>query len=120
MVLSIIAIGLMIHCIASTYGSESSSGKAIAIAGFAATPMFIAGAIGFMPIFWFALVISIIAMSFAVYLLYTGITIVMAIPEERGFLFASAVLSVCMVILMVIMGGSVILWDIGAAPTFTD
>jgi hypothetical protein len=120
MVLSIIAIGLMIHWMASTYGSESSSGKGIAIAGFAATPMFIAGAIGFMPIFWLALVISIIAMSFAVYLLYTGITIVMAIPEERGFLFASAVLSVCMVILMVIMGGSVILWDIGAAPTFTD
>ena len=45
---------------------------------------------------------------------------VMNIPEERGFLFSSAVLAIAMVILICLMVGSVILWDFGAAPAFTD
>ncbi len=120
MVVSICAIGYMIHWMSSTYGSNSSAAKGIAIAGFSATPLFVAGAIGFMPVFWLALVISLVAVGWAVYLLYVGIPIVMHIPEERGFLFSSAVIAFCMVLLMVIMGGSVIAWDMGAAPSFTD
>ena len=103
-----------------TYGANSSLGKGIAIASFAATPLFIAGAIGFMPIFWVALTIGVSAVSYAVYLLYLGIPLVMDIPEERGFLFSSAVVAFCMVILIVIMCGSVIMWDMGAAPVFVD
>lgn len=120
MVASLCAIGYSIHWMASTYGSDSSTSKGIAVAGYTATPLFIAGAIGFIPVFWFALLIAIAAVSYAVYLLYLGIPIVMKIPEERGFLFASAVIAVCLVILIVIMAGSVILWDFGAAPAFTD
>jgi len=44
----------------------------------------------------------------------------MGIPEERGFLFSSAVVGVAMVILICMMVGSVILWEYGAAPAFTD
>jgi hypothetical protein len=120
MVVSIIAIGYMIHWMAATYGANSSVAKGIMIAGFTATPLFLAGAVGFYPLFWLDLCLGLIAVSYALYLLYKGIPIVLNIPEERGFLFASAVLAVCLVILMMIMGGSVILWDLGAAPVFTD
>ncbi|MGI9295433.1 MAG: Yip1 family protein [Pseudomonadales bacterium] len=120
MILSVIGIGFMIHWMATTYGAESSTAKGIAITGFAATPLFVAGAVGFLPVFWLALSIAIAAVCYAVYLLYLGIPAVMHIPEERGFLFASAVLAVCMVVLMMIMGGTVILWDMGAAPEFID
>ena len=120
MVASIIVIGYSIHWMAVTYGAESTTAKGVFIAGLAATPMFVAGAVGFLPVFWVALVIAIVAVSYSVYLLYLGIPIVMGIPPERGFLFASAVIAVCLVILMVIMGGSVILWDMGLTPHFTD
>lgn len=120
MVASVIAIGYMIHWMSQTYGADSSVGKGITIAVLSATPLFIAGAVGFSPIFWIALLIGVSAVCYAVYLLYLGIPIVMKIPEERGFLFSSAVIAFCMVILMVIMGATVILWDMGAAPSFTD
>lgn len=120
MVASIVAIGYMIHWMAATYGAQSTVAKGIMIAGFTATPLFLAGAVGFYPIFWVDLCLGLIAVSYALYLLYKGIPIVFHIPEERGFLFASAVLAVCLVILMTIMGGSVILWDMGATPVFTD
>ena len=55
-----------------------------------------------------------------VYLLYVGIPTVMNVPKERGFLFASAVVAVCLVILIAIMGASVILWDMGFAPEYTN
>lgn len=120
MVAAVCAIGYMIHWMSSTYGADSSVSKGIAIAGFSATPLFIAGVIGFIPVFWLALLIAVTAVSYSIYLLYMGIPIVMKIPEERGFLFSSAVVAICVVFLMVIMGGSVILWDMGAAPRFTD
>lgn len=120
MIASVGAIGFMIHWMSQTYGADSSVAKGVAIAGFSATPLFISGAVGFIPIFWLALLIGVSAVCYAVYLLYLGIPTVMGIPEERGFLFSSAVVAFCLVILMVIMGGTVILWDMGAAPSFVD
>lgn len=114
------AIGYFIHWMADTYGAESSIAKGIIIASLAATPMFIAGAVGFYPVLWLDMLVGIAAVSWAVYLMYLGIPIVMGIPEERGFLFSSAVMGVAMVMLICLMVGAVILWDFGAAPAFTD
>ena len=103
-----------------TYGAKSTISRGIVIAGFTATPLFIAGLTGFYPLLWLDLLIGVVAVCWAVYLLYLGIPIVMDIPEERGFLFSSAVIAICLVMVICIMGGSVILWDFGAAPAFTD
>lgn len=113
-------VGYFIHWMAHTYGCESSTIKGIVVAGYTATPLFIAGLCGFYPIFWFDLLLGIFALSWSVYLLYVGIPTVMHIPEERGFLYSTAILGICMVIFMGMMGATVILWDMGAAPVFTD
>lgn len=119
MIAAVVAIGYTVHWMAQTYGAQSSVARGIALAGFTATPLFIAGAVGFHPHLVLALALGVIAVGYAVYLLYTGIPIVMRIPQERGFLFASAVIAVALVILIAIMGASVILWDLGLAPVFT-
>ena len=120
MVASVAVIGYFIHWMSHTYGANSTVAKGIAIAGFTATPMFLAGLVGFYPVLWLDMLIGVVAVCWSVYLLYLGIPIVMDIPEERGFLFSSAVIAICLVILICIMVGSVILWDFGAAPAFTD
>lgn len=120
MVVAVVGIGYMIHWMSQTYGADSSPAKGIAIAGITATPLFLAGAVGFYPLFLLDMVIGMVAVGYAVYLLYTGIPIVMKVPEERGFLFSSAVIAVALVALIAIMGMTVMLWDIGATPAFTD
>lgn len=120
MIASVVVIGVMTHWMSETYGAESSIAKGIAIVGFVCTPLFLAGAVGFYPVLWLNLVLGVAAVSWSVYLLYVGIPIAMRLPPERGFLYASAVVSVALVILICIMVGSVILWDFGAAPVFTD
>lgn len=120
MIISIAVIGYSVHWMAKTYGAESSIAKGIAVSGFAATPLFLIGLVGFIPLLWLDLSLGIVAASWATYLLYKGIPIVMKIPEEQGFLYTSAIIGVCFVILMAIMGGTVILWDYGFMPVFTD
>ena len=90
------------------------------IAGLTATPLFLSGLVGFYPVLWIDMLVGVVAISWSVYLLYLGIPIVMAIPEERGFLFSSAVVAIGLVMFIVILVATVILWDFGAAPAFTD
>ncbi len=113
-------IGYFIHWMSDTYGADSSFAKGLVIAGLTATPLFLSGLVGFHPVLWVDLLIGVAAVSWSVYLLYLGIPIVMGIPEERGFLFSSAVLAISMVMLICLMVASVLLWDMGAAPAFTD
>lgn len=120
MIVSIAGIGYMIHWMSLTYGADSTIAKGVSIAGLTAMPLFIAGAVGFRPSLMVDLVVGVVALCYSVYLLYLGIPIVMKIPKDRGFLFSSAVVGVCMVILMAIMGASVILWDTVAPPIFHD
>jgi hypothetical protein len=120
MITAVAIIGYFIHWMADTYGAESSLAKGMVIAGFTATPLFLAGLTGFYPLLWLDLLLAVVAVCWSVYLLFLGIPIVMKISEERGFLFSSAVIAICLVMIICIMVGSVILWDFGAAPAFTD
>ena len=120
MVACVNVIGYFIHWMADTYGANSSVAKGVVIAGLTATPLFLAGLVGFYPVLWLDMLVGVAAICWAVYLMYLGIPIIMNIPEERGFLFSSAVLGVALVILICLMVSSVILWEYGAAPAFTD
>lgn len=120
MIGSVAIIGYFIHWMSNTYGADSTVAKGIVIAGLTATPLFVTGLVGFYPTLWLDLLIGVVAVSWAVYLMYLGIPIMMDIPEERGFLFSSAVLAIALVVLVSIMVISILAWDYGAAPAFTD
>lgn len=120
MIACVSVIGYFIHWMAATYGAQTTITRGIVTAGLVATPLFIAGLVGIYPVLWLDMLIGVAAVSWAVYLMYLGIPIMMRIPEERGFLFSSAVLAIAMVILICLMVGSVLLWEFGAAPAFTD
>ena len=120
MVATVIVIGYFTHWMSVSYGAQSTVMKGISVAAYSATPMFIAGLVGFHPLLWIDMLIGVGAVSWSLYLLYVGIPIVMNVPKERGFLFASAIVAVCLVMLIVIMSASVILWDMGAAPEYTN
>lgn len=118
MVLAVVAIGYFIHWMAKTYGASSYPMKGMVIAGFTATPIFIAGAAGFYPLLWLDILLATLAVAYAVYLLYLGIPIMMGVSEERGFLFASAIVTVSMVMVVIVMVGTVLFWSYVSAPVF--
>lgn len=120
MIVSVAIIGYMTHWMSKTYGADTSIAKGISVTGFFATPLFVGGLVGYYPVLWLNMTIGILAISWAVYLLYIGIPAVMKLPTDRGFLYASAIAGVGLVIFICILVSSVILWDFGFAPEFTD
>lgn len=120
MLSSISVIGYLTHWMSKTYQAQTSLTKGIAVISLISTPLFFAGIVGIYPVLWLDLCVGMLALAWSLYLLYTGIPAVMKLPKEQGFLYASAVVGVAMVILICIMVGSVILWDFGFAPVFID
>lgn len=117
----IAALGFMIHWMAETYGAESSTfSKGVGIAAYTCTPMFVCGVTGFYPILWLDILLVVSAGCYTIYLLYLGVPIVMQIPKERGFLFASAMVAVGLVMMAGLLSLTVILWNMGAMPVFTE
>ncbi|MEX2489602.1 MAG: Yip1 family protein [Pseudomonadales bacterium] len=115
------ALGYMVHWMSETYEAKDSTfSKGVGIAAYTCTPLLICGAVGFYPILWLDILLGVLAASYAVYLLYVGVPIVMEMPRERGFLFASALVAVGLVLCAALMGATVILWEMGAMPVFTD
>ena len=117
---AICVIGYFIHWMSKTYGADTSTIKGIVLAGFTATPLLLSGAVGFYPILSLDLLVAIIASSWSVYLLYKGIPLAMKMPAERGFLYASAMVGVVLVMVICLMGATLILWDWGLEPVFRD
>lgn len=120
MVGSVAIIGYFIHWMSATYGANSTLTRGIVIAGLTCTPLFVTGLVGFHPLLWLDLLIGVVALSWSTYLLYLGIPIVMNIPEERGFLFSSAIIAIALVIFVGILVVTIIAWEYGFAPEFTD
>jgi hypothetical protein len=120
-ILGIGFLGLMVHWMSETYEAGTSTpNKGIGIAAYTCAPLLLCGVVGFYPVLWLDIILGCAAAAYAVYLLYIGVPIVMEIPRERGFLFASAMVAVGLVMCAALLGATVILWEMGAMPVFTD
>lgn len=116
MLVAVFAIGKTIHWMGKTYGTVQPLPACIALAAYTATPLFLIGVMLIYPILWLNLILGLPALAYTVYLLYVGLPIMMDIPSEKGFLFASAVLAVGLVMLVGLLAASVILWSAGVGP----
>lgn len=112
----VFSIGKLIHWMGQTYGAQQSLSQSIALAAYTATPLFLVGVLWVYPLLWFNLLVGLPALAYTVYLLYLGVPIMMDISPERGFLFASAVLAVGLVMLVAVLAATVILWASGFGP----
>lgn len=118
LLIAVAAIGYCIHWMSKTYGVKADPLKGYVIASFIATPIFIAGIAGIYPQLWLNIVLVLAAIGYAVYLLYTGLPIMFDLPAERGFLFATSVVGVAMVVGVSLMAVMVLYWDLVAHPVF--
>ncbi|MDX1697636.1 MAG: Yip1 family protein [Thiohalobacterales bacterium] len=119
MIVGVFSIGWMIHWMAETYGAETSLSQCVVLAAYTATPLFLIGIMQLYPVPWVNLVVGIPALAYTVYLLYSGVPIMMGISEDRGFLFSSAVLAVGLVALVALLAATAILWGMGLGPQYT-
>jgi len=113
---AIAILGKTIHWMADTYGTEKELSTCILLSTTIAAPLMLCGVFAIVPVPWVIFLTGLVAIAYSVYLLYTGIPIVMGINPEKGFLFSSAVLTIALVTVVGILIATVILWAMGLAP----
>ncbi|MFP3979410.1 MULTISPECIES: Yip1 family protein [Marinobacter] len=120
MLAGIFILGKFIDFFAATYDAVDRVPRGVAMAAYTATPMFLIGVIAAYPNIWVNMLAGLVAIAYAVYLLYEGLPILMKIPEDRGFMFATAVLTVGLVMFVALLAISVVIWSVGIGPVYVS
>lgn len=97
LVAAVYSLGWMIRWMGETYGSKQPLSQCVVLAAYVPTPLFLVGFLQVYPALWLNLVAELPALAYSVSLLYTGVSVLMQISPERGFLFSSAILAVGLV-----------------------
>ena len=123
MVVGVVFLGFMVHWMSESYGSKDTLReglrKGVNLISYTASPFFLAGLLGLYAVIWVDIVLGTLIACYCIYLLYRGTGIVMEVPPERGFLYASAVFAVTLVAFVALLGATVVLWDFGPTPEYT-
>ena len=114
------SVAWAVHWMANTYGARQSFSTGMVLATMTATPLFLVGFAQLQPEMWLNLVLGLPALAWTIALFYSGVPVMLDIPEERGFLLASAVLAFGLVALVAMIAVTVLLWGYGLAPDFTS
>ena len=116
---AVLSVAWMIHWMGRTYGADQPLRRCLVLAAYIPIPLFLVGLAQLYPVLWVNLIVGLPAAAYTIFLLYLGIPVMMEIPPERGFLFASAVLAFGLVGLVGMLAATVILWSLGVGPEFT-
>lgn len=119
-IVGILGMGAMVQWMTRTYGVEQPFRRCLALAAYTITPMLLIGVFYLYPQLWVNLLIGLPALGYVVYLLYTGVPILMDINQEKGFLMSSAILAVGMVGLVAMLALTVVFWGIAIGPEFVS
>ena len=115
----VFSIGWVIHLLGKAYQVERPLSLCIVLAAYTATPLFLIGIMEVYPVLWLNMLLGLPALAYTVYLLYSGLPVMMEIPIERGFLYSSAVLAVGLIALVALLAMTALLWGNGLQPVFT-
>lgn len=120
LVLGVFALAYLIQWMAKTFDSKPSFIQSLELAAYTATPMLMVGITVLFPVLWFVALAGLAGVSYSVYLLYSGVPIMMNIPEDKGFIYSSSVVTCGLVLLVGIMAFSAVMWTMGFDPEYVS
>ena len=118
LIAGVFALAYVIQWMAYTFDSKPDFVQALELAAYTATPLLMVGITALYPVLWFVALAGLAAVAYSVYLLYSGVPIMMNIPEEKGFIYSSSVVTCGLVLLVTLMALTAIMWTMGFGPEF--
>ena len=120
LVIGVFSLAYLIQWMAKTFDSKPDFVQALELAAYTATPMLMVGITALFPVLWFVALAGIAAVAYSIYLLYSGVPIMMNIPEEKGFIYSSSVVTAGLVLLVTLMAFTAMMWTMGFGPEFVS
>jgi hypothetical protein len=115
---AIMMIGKLMQWMGQTYEANQPLSRCISLAAFCITPLLFIGVATLYPPLWFIYLLGLPTLGYSVFLLYTGVPIMMEVSSDRGFLFSSAILTVGLIALVGLLAVTVSMWSFGLGPGF--
>lgn len=113
LVLGVFFLAYLIQWMAKTFDSSPNFTQSLELAAYTSTPLLMVGIAALFPVLWFVVMAVLAALVYSVYLLYSGVPIMMNIPEEKGFIYSSSVVTCGLVMLVAMMAVGAILLGMG-------
>lgn len=121
---AVYVLGEYVNWMAHSFGVKEEGAQrhyeGTALAVYAASPLMLAGVIMIYPEPWVVASVYLVAIAYAVYLLYEGTPILMNIPKEQAFIYSSSIVTVGLVLSVVVLISTVIVWGMGFGPVYTS
>lgn len=118
LVIGVMLLAYLIQWMAKTFDSKPTFVQSLELAAYTATPMLMVGIAALFPVLWFVALVGLAGVCYSVYLLYSGVPIMMNIPEDKGFIYSSSVVTCGLVLLVGIMAFSAVMWTLGFGPEY--
>lgn len=112
-----ITTAIISQWMAATYGARHSLGIHFALVTVIALPLAVGSAIHLYPHVFINVLVLIPTLIWSMYLLYSGLPVILKISPERGMLMASALIGYLLVALVSLLGLTVALWQRGVGPS---
>jgi len=119
MVGGVLFMAYMVWWMSGTYGERAKFASGVGLVSYTATPFFLAGLLGLYPLLWLDIMLGVVIAAWCIYLLYLGVSPMMRVAPDRGFLYASAVFGVALVAFVGLLGMTILLWEYGPSPEYT-
>ncbi|WP_298769287.1 Yip1 family protein [uncultured Shewanella sp.] len=111
-------LAYIIFWMAKTFDATPTYTQSLELAAYTATPIFMVGFASLFPVLWFIMIVGLIGLSYSMYLLFTGVPIIMNIHEDKSIVYTLSVLTAGFILLSALMGSSAILWSWGLSPVY--
>ncbi len=102
-VLAVLCIGWAIYWMEKTYGSSSDINTSMVLAIYISSPLMLAGAVLFWPQLALVSSVYLAAICMSIYLMFTGVPIMMEVPEDSGVLYSMSILTVALCVFVGVM-----------------
>lgn len=115
----VVALAILVHELAKSFDAKPTYTQSLELAAYTATPLFMVGFSALYPELWFVMLIGLFGVAYSVYLLYSGVPILMHIPEDKGFIYSSSVVTCGLILLVILMTGSIVVSSfVGMTPSY--
>jgi hypothetical protein len=118
LIAGVFALAVLIQWMAKTFGSKPTFIQSLELSAYTATPVMMVGFVVLYPVLWLVALAGVVAICYSVYLLYSGVPIMMNIPEDRGFIYSSSVVTCGLVLFVAMLACTVMMWTTGFGPQY--
>lgn len=117
-VVGVMIMGVMIRWMSRGFDVQPRLNQCIGFAAYCATPWFVAGLVGLVPMRWLAVAALAGASAYATVLLYGGLQTFLRLRKEQAMLFATCVWGVGLLVMVTILVSMILFWSMGLMPEY--